>query len=74
MNKEDRAGQVTPIEIAASETRNVEVVRILAKNGANLYDSKIRNILVESFGEKTAQQIIDESANFEQQMLADQVK
>jgi hypothetical protein len=46
----------------------------LARNGADLYDAKIRNVLVESFGEKTAKEVIDESANFEQQMLADQVR
>jgi hypothetical protein len=74
VNKADRAGQATPLYIAAAETRNLEIVKLLARNGADLYDAKIRNVLVESFGEKTAQEIIDESANFEQQMLADQVR
>ncbi len=34
MNKADRAGELTPLYIAAAETQNLEVVKILANNGA----------------------------------------
>jgi hypothetical protein len=78
VDKADRAGQNTPLYLAATETRNLEVVRILARHGAPLYGSfasgsRIYDVLVSSFGAEVAKSLQDDSANFEQHMLADQV-
>ena len=37
------------------------------------YHFRIRDILIDNFGEKNVQSLLDESATFEHQMLTDQV-
>ena len=61
VNKEDRAGQHTALYLAAAETRNLEVVKILASHGADLNAScsGARHVTLKLFENKVAKNKVE---------------